>query len=76
MAEKKTETKCKSIVDKITGSYIYKVGMNMVIGGTAGVVAILVVQPLDFYKTRLQLASESNVGKLKYFEIFKNIVKN
>jgi len=29
----------------------------MIIGGTAGVAGILVVQPLDFYKTRLQLAS-------------------
>jgi len=25
----------------------------MIIGGTAGVAAVLVVQPVDFYKTRL-----------------------
>jgi len=31
--------------------------MNMIIGGTAGVAGILVWQPLDFYKTRIQLAS-------------------
>jgi len=29
----------------------------MIIGGTAGVAGILVWQPLDFYKTRIQLAS-------------------
>lgn len=49
--------------------------MNMIIGGTAGVAAVLVVQPVDFYKTRLQIASEAG-GKLNYFGIFRNIVKN
>lgn len=45
------------------------------IGGTSGVIAISILQPLDFYKTRLQIASETG-DKHNNLGVFKNIIKN
>lgn len=59
-------------------SNIFKLAKNMLIGGTAGVIGVIVCQPLDFFKTRLQLANQTSIGKvekIQYGKIFKQIIK-
>lgn len=61
--------KCQFDFQKIKNTVL-----NMLIGSFAGVGAVTVVQPCDFYKTRLQLMAEKGI-KVQYGKLFGDLVK-
>ena len=49
---------------------------NMLMGGTAGIISILVMYPVETVKTRVQMKSEARTANISAIGTFREIVKN